>query len=133
MPIRHFEAPEWEAPEDGPPSYLLGSSEFDGDFARTRACWLQARLQGPDSREYVWVKVWPPVIGQPFGVGDDLEDLILTPRHAGMTLSQLSDDPMPVQIYIVRNIGALLAREFTTEDVEMVAWGETFLPAGDGG
>ncbi len=108
------------------PTYFLGSSEFTGDFARPRASWLQAPLQGPDSRQYEWVKVSPPVIGQPFGIGDDIEDLVIAPRHMGSKLPPANGVSTPVQIYIVRNPHVLRSKSFTVHDLEMVAWGEVY-------
>lgn len=113
-------------PDDSSPVFYLGSAEFSGDFARPRACWPQGRLRGPDSREYVWVRIAPPVIGQPFGVGNDLEDLVLSPRHQGASLSPPTDFPTAVQVYIARSPDVLRARSFEVKDVEMAAWCEIY-------
>lgn len=109
------------------PAFYLGSTELSGDFARARACRIRDRLRGPDAREYLWVRVSPPVIGQPFGLGGrDIEDLVLAPRYMGAVLSPPSEHPLAVQIYIARNDSILRAGQFTAGDVEMVAWGEVY-------
>jgi hypothetical protein len=118
--------------QESPPAFYLGSAEFTGDFARPRACWPQCLLGGPDSREYLWVRVAPAVIGQAFGLGGrDLEDLVLSPRHLGSSLAITGEQPVAVHIYIVRNEGILKSHSFGARDVEMVAWGEIYRSQSD--
>ena len=113
--------------ENSTPAFYLGSTELTGDFARARACRIRARLRGPDAREYLWVNVSPPVIGQPFGLGGrDIEDLVLSPRYTGTALSPVSEYPLAVQIYIARDNGILTTGQFGAGDVELVAWGEVY-------
>lgn len=107
-----------------PADFFLGSWDNRGDFARPRACWLVARLQMENGPECVLVEINPPVIGQPYGLGDkDLTTLILTPRWKG-THFEKSFYPMPVLIY--RILKAIDDRIVRLPDVRMEAWGEVY-------
>jgi hypothetical protein len=53
-----------------------------------------------DGRECVLVEIDPPVIGQPFGLGDqDVFDLVLVPRQRGGPFAPPSDHPVAVLAY----------------------------------
>lgn len=112
------------------PDWFLGSSEQRGDFARVRACWVEKVLRGPDKREYLLVRVEPPVIGQPFGMGGaDIPIIVVAPRHRGATLSPLTGDGTAVQVYLPRRGVDVQTGSFGQDDLELVAWGEVYRSA----
>ena len=108
-----------------PADFFLGSSDSRGEFAKPRACWIIARLRMENGRECVLVDVDPPVIGQPFGLGDrDITNLVLAARWTG-TSFELNCYPMPVLIY--RIIGTVENQNTVRDsDVNMEAWGEVY-------
>jgi hypothetical protein len=107
---------------------FLGSSDSRGDFARARAAFARARLVGPNNGEYLWIRVDPPVIGQPFGRGEkDVHDLIVSPHLQGSTLFPVSGFPLYVYIYVALTDRVFEELRFEKEDVSMAAWGELYL------
>jgi hypothetical protein len=113
--------------EDRPPDFFLGSSEHRGDWARARACRLTRRLRMADGRECVLVEIDPPVIGQPFGLGDqDISDLVLVPRQRGGAFAPLGDHPVAVLAYRILSPGGLAGGVVQDSDVELIAWCELY-------
>lgn len=109
------------------PDWYLASSEQRGDFAHPRACWVRRILTGPDEGQYVQVHVQPPVIGQAFGWGqDDIEDIIVAPRHVGSVLLPVQGFPVAVHVYVPRDEGVLQSGTFRPADFELAAWGELY-------
>ena len=109
------------------PDWYLGSSEQSGDFARPRACWVRGVLAGPDDRQYVRLYVQPPVMGQPFGWGgDDIDEIIVAPRHVGSALLPVQGFPVAVHVYVPRGKEVLRNGTFRPTDFELAAWGEAY-------
>src|SRR5436190_4477159 len=89
-----------EVMKKGPLRFFLGSSEHRGDWGRARVCELKRRLRTADGRDCALVEVAPPVIGQPFGLGDqDIDSLILVPRAKDATFASTIDRTLPVPVY----------------------------------
>jgi hypothetical protein len=113
--------------QDRVPDFFLGSSEHRGDWARARACWLTGGLRLEDGRECVRVDVAPPVIGQPFGLGDkDIDNLILVPRWKGAVFAKTIDHPMPVLVYRILNPSMVVQDVVHDSDIKLSAWGEIY-------
>jgi hypothetical protein len=120
----------WEAnvseadDRDREPDFFLASrGENRGDWACVRACWVRARLVGPDAREYVWVRVAPPVLGQPYGLGDaDIGDVVLSPRYAGTSVSRPTEWPLPVHAYRILDPVVKEQGRFGATEVSLEAW-----------
>ncbi len=79
-----------------------------------------------DGRECALVEVDPPVIGQTFGLGKDLVNLILTPRWKGITLQQTIDHMIPVLIYRILTPTATTQTIIHPSDIKLSAWGEVY-------
>jgi hypothetical protein len=113
--------------EDRSPDFFLGSSEHRGDWARARACWLTRRLRMADGRECVLIRIDPPAIGQPFGLGDqDIFDLVLVPRQRGGGFVPTSEHPVAVLAYRILNPRGLAGGVVQGSDVELTAWCELY-------
>jgi hypothetical protein len=110
-----------------PPDFFLGSREHRGEWATARACWLRGHLRMEDGRDCVLVEVDPPVIGQPFGLGDqDIADLILAPRRNGAPLAPVADHPVPVLVYRILDASRVERALIRDSDVTLGAWGEVY-------
>lgn len=107
-------------------SCFLASTEHRGDWARVRCCVVVKSIKDAKGQEYLWVKIDPPVIGQPFGLGnDDIHDLLLTPRYENSPLHPIPQSPVPV--YVFRLIKTAVTDEvLNPEDMILAAWGEIY-------
>jgi hypothetical protein len=108
-----------------PENYFLSSLDST-KFSVTRECVFQKHLRFRTGKECVLVRVNPPVIGQDYGVGEDIDLFVLTNRHEGQGLSPIKE--FPCFVFIARPlIDDIESRdEIDKEDVEVVAWGELY-------
>ena len=108
-----------------PETYYLSSLEST-KFGVTRTCVVQKRLRFRTGKECALVKVSPPVIGQDYGLVDDIDLFVITNRHEGEGLSPIKE--FPCFVFIARPlIEDIEARdEIEKDDVEIVAWGELY-------
>lgn len=115
-------------PDARSPDFYLTSVEHRGDLSRIRACSRRTRVTGPNDAEYLWVKVAPPILGQPFGLGGaDISDVVLSPHYVGDSLFPVRHWPTAVFVYRARNPRTVFdLKKFMAEDVEMIAWGEVY-------
>jgi len=95
-------------------------------FAPTRECTFLKRLRFRTGKECVLVRLSPPVVGQEYGVGTDIEDFILTNRHEGEEFSPITSFPCFVFIARLLIENPDVPHEIDTHDVEVVAWGELY-------
>lgn len=69
---------------DNEANIFLASAEHRGDWSRVRKCAIMGKITDDKGHDYLWVRVDPPVMGQPYGLGNrDLMDLLScfhTPR-----------------------------------------------------
>jgi hypothetical protein len=89
-----------------------------------RACWRKARLRDPYRDDWMLVAIEPPVIGQPYGLGDeDIYHLLLATRHQGQGLFPVSQ--WPAHVYVVRllNKSILDQQEFDNPQTQLIDWG----------
>jgi hypothetical protein len=122
----------------GSPDFYLGSTEHCGDWARARACWLERRFEWKPSwlerftrrkrgREYILITVDPPVIGQPYGMGDkDIVALVLAPRYASVPFPESINRRTDVLVYRILNASVLTQQIARASDLVLEAWGEVY-------
>src|SRR5687767_8938704 len=105
-----------------PDFYLASTEGFRLDVPRHG--FAIRRLRGDDRDDYLLARVEPPLIGQPFGLGDrNIDQVILATRHAGASLFPIQD--WPVHVYVVRSLVSLEGRDVLHDgDMEMIAWAE---------
>jgi len=109
------------------PDFFLGSSEHSGDWSRARSCQVAGKVTDAEEREYLWVKIDPPVIGQPYGLGDkDITDVLLLPHLQGTSLFPISEFPLPVYIYRVLDEQVFRDSRALPSNLTMAAWGELY-------
>ena len=106
-------------PTDGGDQRDLGSPE-----AQLRACWAQGRLRTSSRDDWMLVRIEPPLIGQPYGLGDrDLERVLLATRHAGTTLFPVTEWPAFVYILRIVDDTILETKTFSPDQVQLIRWG----------
>lgn len=106
---------------------FLASREHRGDWSQLRRALLRGKINDTEGRSYLWVQVDPPVIGQPYGLGqEDISDLLLRTHFEGDSLFPISKFPTPVFIY--RSVDNSMSTEKTlsAETLELAAWGEIY-------
>jgi len=96
-----------------------------------RECELTGCVRFRSGKEAALVKVFPGVVGQDFGVVDDLEHLVVTNRHEGEGLFPITSFPCFVFVCrpLVPNIEE--AGELDASDVEIIGWGELYRSRAD--
>ena len=99
-------------------------------FEPVRECQLLRRLVFDTGKECALVRLTPPVIGQDFGSGQDLEQFVVAARHEGGRLFPVSEFPLFVFIGLLQE-GAEEAAEISTGDVQVIGWGELYRTAED--
>jgi hypothetical protein len=100
-------------------------------FSTVRKCIVLKHLEFDTGKECVLVRLSPPVIGQDYGLGTDIEDFVLTNRHGGEGLSPIREYPCFVFIArpLVDDIGQ--RDEISKNDLEIIAWGELYRTESD--
>src|SRR5690348_3993179 len=79
--------------------FLVSTEGFRPD--EPRRCSFVRRLHSELRDDLMLVTVYPPLIGQPFGVGGcDISELVLGTRHQGQTLFPISE--WPSYVYCAR-------------------------------
>jgi len=51
-----------------------------------RACWFVKRLKTKYRDDGMLIRIDPPIIGQQFGLDEDIDIVMILPRHKGVTL-----------------------------------------------
>lgn len=106
------------------PDFYLASSEWKR-LTTPRRAWVLARVAWTGPQEMLLVKIDPPIVGQPFGMGgEDLDNVLLAPRHRGERLTEPAT--WPVSVFIVRPLDDPLVGAVGPERVENLAWGEIY-------
>jgi hypothetical protein len=110
--------------------YFLSSLE-SAKFGITRECVFQRRLHFDSGKECALVKVSPPVVGQDYGLGTDIDVFVVTNRHRGQGLSPIRE--FPCFVFIARPlIDGIESRDvIKKDDLEVVAWGELYRTRAD--
>ncbi|MCG8322559.1 MAG: hypothetical protein MI921_23875 [Cytophagales bacterium] len=83
----------------------------------------------PKSKEAWLVKVNPSVIGQNFGLGgEDINYLILTPRHKGENMHPLPKFPCFVHIarILSNHLPPVTETTMRSKELETIGWGEIY-------
>lgn len=104
-------------------TFFLHTKE-NSDLTELQACWELARLKDNFRNDYMLVKIDPPIIGQPYGLGDkNINTVILATRHKGYTLFPVTKWPAFVYVIRILDESIISTGRFVTEQVEMILWG----------
>ena len=111
------------------PDFYLASSEGYG-MEEPRRGFAVRRLRGDVRDDYLLVRIEPPVIGQPFGLGaHDIDHVILATRHAGESLFPMRR--WPVFVHVARPLVPIEGRDVLHDDeMEVIPWAEIYKTEG---
>jgi hypothetical protein len=108
------------------PEFFLATESYTLNLSGPRACWPKARLKDNVRDDYMLVQVVPPVIGQKYGLGEDIFTLILFSKLAGTTLFPVTEWPCPVYVTRILDESITKALSFGLGQVELISWGIIF-------
>lgn len=109
-----------------PPDFYLASSEGYA-MEEPRACWRLRRLASDVRDDLLLIRIDPPVIGQPFGLGArDIDEVIVATRHQGASLFPISE--WPLYVHVARLLAPLSEDQTRLQDsaFESIAWAELY-------
>ncbi len=109
--------------------YFLSSLESH-QFEQTRELELLrvVKISTNETIKEGWlVKVTPNVVGQNYGLGnDDIDYLVLTPRHKDVKISSIEDFPCFVHIARIEDNNLFGGDKINVNELEVIAWGEIY-------
>ena len=106
------------------PDYYLSSSEGYG-LETPRKAYKVKSLKGSERDDFYLIKVDPPINGQQFGTGD-IEEVIVVPRHEGVSLHHITE--YPVYVYIARSLieNIDIVDSIKENEIESIGWAELY-------
>ncbi|MBC7251431.1 MAG: hypothetical protein H5T62_14255 [Anaerolineae bacterium] len=109
------------------PAFYLTSTDSRPTLV-PRRCFVEERLVAAGRcDDYLRVRIEPPIIGQPYGLGDkDIEDVVLATRYAGSTLHPINEWPMTVFVCRIINEEVRHSGRASAEDLEVILIGELY-------
>jgi hypothetical protein len=106
---------------DDPDFYLSSSEGYD--LEEPRRCWIVKRVRTTTRDDLLLLRVDPPIIGQRYGLGGrDIDEVIVAPRHHGVSMFPVSE--WPVYVHVARLIRDEAHEPFQPGDLSIIAWAE---------
>lgn len=106
------------------PSFYLASTD-SVPILTPRKCFIEERLAVEGRDDYLRVSIEPPIIGQPYGMGDrGIEDVVLATRYADTTLHPISEWPMTVFVCRIVNANIRHSGQASAKDIEVILIGQ---------
>lgn len=111
-----------------PAFYLVSADSLP--LLLPRRCYVEERLTA-ETRwprdDYLRVVIEPPIIGQPYGLGDrDIEDVFLATRYVGATLHPIGEWPMVVFVCRIVNAEIRYSGRASGRDIDVMLIGELY-------
>ncbi len=94
-------------------------------FEPVRECRIVDMLIFDTGKAAAVARIEPPVMGQDFNRSDDLQTVILVPRHEGVSIDPVSEFPCFVFVAITHE-GYELKSPIRSDDLEVIGWGELY-------
>jgi hypothetical protein len=95
-------------------------------FEPVRECRLVQTLMFDTGKQAALASIQPSVVGQDFNRAEDIDSVILAPRHEGATIDPITEFPCFVFIAIPRAGREALHDRISSDDLEVIAWGELY-------
>jgi hypothetical protein len=109
--------------ETNEPDFYLDARDESSSMDELRACWRIKRISTGKSDDFLLVRIDPPVIGQPYGLGDrDITVLVIAPKWQNTSLFPINVWPMPVYVFRSLVDDPHLRDEIPLKEMEMIAW-----------
>jgi len=91
----------------------------------TRQCEFVGSLRFDTGKECVIARLDPPILGQPFGVPEDLNEVLLAARHQGDLLSSIRE--FPCSVFVARPLKNVKSGDVVcATDMVILAWAEIY-------
>lgn len=104
--------------------YFLSSLD-SARFEPVRECGFGRPLTFDSGKIAIEAAISPGVIGQDFGHFADIDKVIMTPRHEGVSLLPVSE--FPCFVFIALSIADfVLESPIRPDDLEIIGWGELY-------
>ena len=108
------------------PDFFLASSE-GYHMEEPRSCQRIKRLRSSNRDDLLLVKIEPPLIGQPFGLGArDIDTLIIATRHKGDSLFPIKEWPVFVHVARLLIENPDNREQVSDNEFESIAWAELY-------
>ena len=108
------------------PDFFLASSE-GYSLEEPRSCKRIKRVRSDNRDDLLLVKIEPPIVGQPYGLGgQDIDTLLIATRHKGNSLFPIKK--WPVFVHVARLLIEDPERREQIHDNEFqsIAWAELY-------
>lgn len=106
-------------------TYFLSSLDSTR-FEPVRECHVKRALAFDTGKIAVDVTLSPPVVGQDFNRGLDIDTVILSCRYEGATIDPVDEFPCFVFITVPRTAEYALQSPIRSDDLEIIGWGELY-------
>ncbi len=103
------------------PDFYLSSSE-GYDLLEPRKCWVVGQLKTTERDDLALLRIQPPITGKKYGLAQDIERIVVAPRHAGVSLFPVS--AWPVYVHVARLPTDNLDKALRPDDLKVIAWAE---------
>ena len=106
-------------------AFYLASSEGYG-LDTPRRCQTIKRLASEHRNDLLLISIDPPMIGQPYGLGDeDIGEVVIATRHQGASLFPIVE--WPVFVHVARLLVPYEGQDrIRTDELEVIAWAELY-------
>lgn len=109
-----------------PDPFYLSSSEGYGLEAPHR-CTPIRRVRSDARDDLLLVRVEPPLLGQPYGLGgDDIVYLVIASRHPSVSLFPVSEWPAYVHVARILVSSPEEREHLGSSEIEEIAWAEIY-------
>jgi hypothetical protein len=112
------------------PSYYLSSLDSYA-LEAVRACSFTAFKHFDTGKLCVLAELDPPIVGQQFGLRNDVRQVILASRHEGGDLSNIQEFPCFVHVAALVADNVADQEIISTADLQNLAWGELYRTRSD--
>lgn len=107
------------------PDFFLASTEGYG-LDEPRRCWRIKRLAMEGRRDLLLIRIEPPLIGQKYDLGVDLDTVVVATRHREASLFPIQQ--WPVYVHVARPLvdHPELRDTLLPEELASIAWAELY-------
>lgn len=100
-------------------------------FSDVRRCEIIRLLRFATDKECALVRLSPGVVGQPWGIAEDLSVFVIAPRHAGHGLAPIVSFPCFVHLARILDPRVEHVDMISRDQVQSIAWCELYRTESD--
>jgi hypothetical protein len=110
-----------------PPAFYLTAAHEYAPLAEPRACWVKQLLRDRFGRAHLYVELQPSFMSE----GRHVSSVVLSNRHRGDSLEQITTWPTYVYVCTLARLAALYETPFDAAAVQVIAWARIYGGYGD--